>query len=55
MTGDQSTTHKLKSKQQIDTEWKAEVSRKLVDLSELWGLRKDVWRIALVLEKLAGI
>jgi len=32
-----------------------EVSRKLEDLSELWGLRKDVWRIAVALEKLAGI
>jgi len=24
-------------------------------LGELWGLRKDIWRIAVVLEKLAGI
>ena len=44
-----------KMKQQTDTEWKAEVSRKLEDLGELWGLRKDVWRIAVALEKLAGI
>jgi len=29
--------------------------RKLEDLSELWELRKDVWRIVVVLEKLAGI
>jgi len=27
----------------------------LEDLSELWGLRKDVQRIAVALEKLAGI
>jgi len=44
-----------KTKQQMDAEWKAEVSRKLEDLSELWGLRKDIWRIAVALEKLAGI
>jgi len=36
-------------------EWKVEISRKLEDLSELSGLRKDVWRIAVALEKLAGI
>jgi len=36
-------------------EWKAEVSRKLEDLGELRGLRKDVRRIAVALEKLAGI
>jgi len=42
-------------KQQTDAEWKAEVSRKLEELSELRGLRKDVWRIAMALEKLAGI
>ena len=35
--------------------WKAEASKKLEDLSELWGLRKDVQRIAVALEKLAGI
>jgi len=44
-----------KMKQQTDAEWKAEVSRKLEELSELRGLRKDVWRIAMALEKLAGI
>jgi len=32
-----------------------EVLRKLEDLGELWGLRKDVWRIVVALEKLAGI
>jgi len=32
-----------------------EVSRKLEELSELRGLRKDVWRIAMALEKLADI
>jgi len=31
------------------------VSRKLDELNELWGLRKDVWRIAVAMEKLAGI
>ena len=44
-----------KSKQQTDAEWKAEVLRKLEDLSKLWGLRKDVQRIAVALEKLASI
>jgi len=44
-----------KIKQQTDVELKAEVSRKLEDLSELRGLRKNVWRIAVALEKLAGI
>jgi len=44
-----------KIKQQMDIEWKVEVSRKLEDLSELQGLRKDVWRIAVALKKLAGI
>jgi len=39
----------------MDAEWKAEVSRKLEELSELRGLRKDVWRITVALEKLAGI
>ena len=38
-----------KAKQQTDTEWKAEILRKLD------GLRKDIWRIAVVLEKLAGM
>jgi len=44
-----------KMKQQTDVEWKAEVSRKLEDLGELRGLRKDVRRIVVALEKLAGI
>ena len=44
-----------KVKQQTDVEWKAEISRELVDLSELRGLRKNVRRIAVALEKLAGI
>jgi len=39
----------------MDTEWKAEILRKLDSLSELSGLRKDVRRIAVALEKLAGI
>jgi len=44
-----------KTKQQMDPEWKAEVSRKLEDLSKLQRLRKDIQRIAIALEKLAGI
>jgi len=44
-----------KAKQQTDMEWKAEVSRKLEKLSELRGLKKNVCRITVVLEKLAGI
>jgi len=44
-----------KAKQQIDMKWKAEVSRKLEELSELRGLKKDVRRITVALEKLAGI
>ena len=44
-----------KTKQQTDVKWKAEVSRKLEELSELQGLRKDVQRIVVALEKLAGI
>ena len=44
-----------KAKQQIDAEWKVEISRKLEDLSELSRLRKDIQRIAVALEKLAGI
>jgi len=44
-----------KTKQQTDAEWKTEVSRKLEELSELRGLRKDVQRIAVALEKLAEI
>jgi len=38
-----------KAKQQMDTEWRVEILRKLD------GLRKDIWRIAVVLEKLAGM
>ena len=44
-----------KTKQQMDVEWKAEVSRKLEGLSELQGLRKDVWRIADTLERIVGM
>jgi len=44
-----------KTKQQTDVKWKAEVSRKLEDLGELWGLRKDIRWIVVALEKLAGI
>jgi len=44
-----------RAKQQMDVEWKTEVLRKLDSLGKLWGLRKDVWRIAVALEKLAGI
>ena len=44
-----------KTKQQTNVEWKVEVSRKLESQSELWGLRKDVQRIMVALEKLAGI
>jgi len=44
-----------KAKQQIDTEWKAEISRKLDGLNELSGMRKDIQRIVVALEKLAGI
>ena len=44
-----------KAKQQTDTEWKAEILRKLDGLSELSGLRKDIRRIAVALEKLAGM
>jgi len=39
----------------MNVEWKMEISRKLKELSELQGLKKDVWRIVVVLEKLAGI
>ena len=39
----------------MDAEQKAKVSKKLEDLSELQELRKDIWRIAVALEKLAGI
>jgi len=44
-----------RAKQQTDAEWKAQVSRKLDSLGELRSLRKDVWRITVALEKLAGI
>jgi len=44
-----------KMKQQTDVEWKTEVLRKLDELSKLWELRKDIWRIAVAMEKLAGI
>jgi len=44
-----------KTKQQTDAEWKTEVLRKLDGLGELQGLRKDVRRIAVALERLAGI
>jgi len=44
-----------KVKQQMDTEWKVEVSQKLEGLDKLSGLRKDVQRIAVALEKLTGI
>jgi len=39
----------------MDAEWKAEVLRKLDGLGELQGLREDVRRIAVALERLAGI
>jgi len=44
-----------KTKQQTDVEWKAEILRKLNGLSELSGIRKDIWRIVVALEKLASI
>jgi len=44
-----------KVKQQMDTEWKVKISRKLDSLSELSGMRKDIQRIAVALEKLAEI
>jgi len=44
-----------KAKQQTDTKWKVEILRKLDSLSELSSLRKDVQRIAVALEKLAGM
>jgi len=44
-----------KAKQQMDVEWKAEILRKLDSLSELSRMRKDIWRIAVALEKLTGI
>jgi len=39
----------------MDAEWKAEILRKLDSLSELSGMRKDIRRIAVALEKLAGM
>jgi len=44
-----------KTKQKTDAEWKTEVLRKLDSLGELQGLRKDVRRIAVALERLTGI
>jgi len=44
-----------KTKQQMDTEWKAEVLQKLEGLDKLRGLRKDIWRIVVALERLASI
>jgi len=44
-----------KVKQQMDVEWKTEILRKLNGLSELSGMRKDIWRIVVALEKLAGM
>ena len=44
-----------KVKQQTDAEWKAEILRKLDGLSEMSSMRKDIWRIAVALEKLAGM
>jgi len=44
-----------KVKQQMDAEWKIEILRKLEGLSELSGMRKDIQRIAVALEKLTSI
>jgi len=44
-----------KVKQQMNVEWKVEISRKSENLSELSRLRKDIQRIVVALEKLAGI
>jgi len=44
-----------KVKQQTDMEWKTEILRKLDGLSELSSMRKDIWRIAMALKKLAGM
>jgi len=44
-----------KAKQQTDAKWKTEVSQKLESLDKLSGLRKNVQRIMVALEKLAGI
>jgi len=44
-----------KTKQQMDAEWKTEVLRKLKDLGELQGLRKNIQRITVALEQLTDI
>ena len=44
-----------KAKQQTNAEWKAEILRKLDGLSKLSGMRKNIWRIAVALEKLTGM
>ena len=44
-----------KAKQQTDMEWKVKILRKLDGLSGLNGMRKDIQRIAVALEKLAGM
>jgi len=44
-----------KVKLQTDTEWKTDILRKLDGLSELSGLRQNIQRIAVALEKLAGM
>jgi len=44
-----------KMKQQTDTEWKVKVLRNLEGLDKLRELRKDIWRIVVALERLAGI
>jgi len=38
----------------VTTEWKVDITRKLDSLSELQGLKKNVWRITVALKKLAG-
>jgi len=52
-TARRSNTRKVK--QQTDTEWKAEILRKLDSLNELSGLKQDIRRITVALEKLAGM
>jgi len=44
-----------KAKQQTDMEWKVKILRKLDGLTGLNGMRKDIQRIAVALEKLAGM
>ena len=39
----------------MDAEWKTEVLRKLKDLGELQGLRKNIQRITVALEQLTDI